>query len=251
MKISVTGKHERAGKPRRQKERHCEFCGWPFTTTRQDAMYFSGMQASGLSEAQARFLTADNGYIAGMPQLRPRREAFCQAIIRSAKTGLSIAECYESAGYKTTGHGSEVNASRLLKDAEIRSRLDELSRPIVKKMAFTLETLSAEVAATIKDARAKGQNSVVVRALELGAKLHGLLTERVDVNVEVGVTRDEILGRLEQRYGHDAISVLRAALAKGDYSAPLIESRTTRHASPSAGRTESDIILEEMPRGER
>jgi hypothetical protein len=43
MGLSVTGKNERAGerKPRQKKERSCEYCGWPFETTRTDAIYCS------------------------------------------------------------------------------------------------------------------------------------------------------------------------------------------------------------------
>jgi hypothetical protein len=149
-----------------------------------------------------------------MPRLRPRREAFAQAIIRSAKTGASIAQCYEEAGYKTTGHASEVNASRMLKDAEVRSRIDELARPAVRKMAFTLETLSEEISETIRAAKAKGSHNTVLRAIELGAKLHGLLTEKISVEHSLG-TRAEIMESIAKRFGQEAADVLSKALSDG------------------------------------
>jgi hypothetical protein len=78
--------------------------------------------------------------------------------------------------------------------------------------------------------------------------LHGLLREKLDITHEVGISRAEILDQLEQRYGREAIEALRAALDQGYPSTPLIDQRTTRHASPTAARSEADIWLEEQPK---
>jgi hypothetical protein len=185
--------------------------------------------------------------IISMPQLRPRRESFCQAIIRSAKNGASIAKCYESAGYKTTGHASEVGASRLMSFDEVKGRLDELARPIMRKTAFTLETLSAEVAQTIADARKAGQHSTVIKGLELASKLHGLLTTKIDVEHSFA-DRAEAFQMIGKRHGEEVAAILREALERG--ADAVIERRAmrARDVSPSPARSEADIFLEEQPR---
>jgi hypothetical protein len=180
-----------------------------------------------------------------MPQLRPRREAFCRNILKSVKDGTSIAQCYERAGYKTSGHASEANASRLLKDAEIKQRIDELARPAVQKTRISVESLLSELETTIADARAAKQNTVVVQALTLSAKLVGPLKEKVEIEHNYGGDREQILSRLEQRHGREAMDVLRAALDKADYATPLIEKRP-RHEIETTGRSEADIALEDV-----
>jgi hypothetical protein len=184
-----------------------------------------------------------------MPALRqPRREAFVRNIIASVKTGKSQAQCYEDAGYTTSGNASEAAASRLLSDVKVKERIDELARPAVRKVAFTLETLSAEVAQTIRDARAAGQHGVVTRALELAAKLHGLLTTKIDVEHSFA-DRAEAFQAISARHGEEVAGILREALERG--ADAVIEERRAlraRDVTPSAGRSEADAIIEEMPR---
>jgi len=74
------------------------------------------------------------------------REAFAQNLINgevltaNAKGGFSVstpvaAECYINAGYKARGHAAESNASRLLKKAEFRARIDHLREVQAEKLA--------------------------------------------------------------------------------------------------------------------
>ena len=110
-----------------------------------------------------------------------RRETFCRMIIEAAKRGLPQTWAYEKAGYHADGHSAEVNASRLLNYAEIKSRLAELGQPAVRRTRVSVESLLNELETTINDARSDGQHSVVVNALTLSAKLVGLLRDRVEV----------------------------------------------------------------------
>jgi hypothetical protein len=111
----------------------------------------------------------------------PRQRAFATAIFKSPKTGQSQAACYASAGYRAEGHAAEVNASRLLKNAEVQAMIDQLARPVIKKARVTIESLLDQLDETITAARADGQHNVVVNALTLSAKLVGLLRERIEV----------------------------------------------------------------------
>ena len=151
----------------------------------------------------------------------------------------------ERAGYKTSGHGSEVAASRLLKDVEVKGRLDELARPAVQKTRISVESLLSELETTIADARAAKQNTVVVQALTLSAKLVGLLKEKVVIEHNYGGDREQILSRLEQRHGVEAMSILRAALDKADYTKPMID-KPARRQIEAGGRSEVDIALEDF-----
>jgi hypothetical protein len=181
-----------------------------------------------------------------MPVLKPRAELFVQTFIRGAKQGVTARQAYIAAGYAARGDAADACASRLLSSAKVRARMDELARPMVRKTAFTLESLSEECERTIRDARLAGQHGVAVRALELAAKLHGLLTTKIDVHHSVGVEREEILARLGEKYGADVADTLRNALGS-----PVIEARALRaprDVTPSAGQSEADAWLEEQPR---
>jgi hypothetical protein len=116
-----------------------------------------------------------------MPMLRPKREAFAHAVLRSAKNGKSLAACYIESGYRARGHAAESNASRLLNFAEVKMRLEELARPAVQKTRVTVESLLDQLDETITAARADGAHGVVVSALTLSAKLVGLLRERIEI----------------------------------------------------------------------
>jgi hypothetical protein len=150
-----------------------------------------------------------------MPRLRQaRREAFVRNIIASVKTGKSQAQCYEDAGYTTTGNASEANASRLLSDAKVKERLDELVRPAAMKTTISLNFLSEEILKTIQDARSKDQHGVVVRAMELAAKIHGLMKQEISVE-HTFTDRQEIMQSIAKRFGQEAAEVLAKALTDG------------------------------------
>jgi hypothetical protein len=117
-----------------------------------------------------------------MPTLKlPRREQFAQNVAKSPKTGSSLAECYVKAGYAARNHSAEQLGSQLLKNIEVRNRVDEILRPAVAKTRVTVESLIAELETTIGDARAAKQHTVVVNALGLSAKLVGLLRDKIEV----------------------------------------------------------------------
>jgi hypothetical protein len=150
-----------------------------------------------------------------MPELKPhRRELFARNAISAAKLGKSQGWAYLQSGYDRTPGAADVAACRLLKNAKVKARIAEIGRPAVKKMQFSLETLSDELAKTIEDARSKGQNSTVIRGIELGAKLHGLLTEKISVEHSLG-TRAEIMESISKRFGAEAAETLAKALTDG------------------------------------
>jgi hypothetical protein len=116
-----------------------------------------------------------------MPALTAKHEQFVQLIARGARFGWTQGEAYQRAGFRATGHTAEVNASRLLKKADIQARLAELAAPAFKKAQVTVESLLAELEANIAGATAAQQHGAVNGAIQLMGKLRGLLTDRVEI----------------------------------------------------------------------
>jgi hypothetical protein len=104
--------------------------------------------------------------------------------------------------------------------------MDELLKPMTQKTAISVESLTAEVQETIASAKAKGQNAIVLKGVELAAKLHGMLRERVDVVHEIGVDRESILVGLGKKYGAEVETMMREALG----APPVIEPKFVRIA---------------------
>jgi hypothetical protein len=94
---------------------------------------------------------------------------------------MNLTRAYIASGYEGRGHVAESGGSRLMSYGEVQMRVDELTRPAVRKTRVTIESLLAELETTIADAREAKQHSVVVRSLELAAKLVGLLKDRVEI----------------------------------------------------------------------
>jgi hypothetical protein len=65
---------------------------------------------------------------------------------------------------------------------EVQMRVDELTRPAVRKARITIESLLAEPEITIADAREAKQHGAVIQALTLAAKVAGFLRERIEVS---------------------------------------------------------------------
>jgi hypothetical protein len=112
------------------------------------------------------------------PLRNTRHEAFAKALFERPKTGMTLAQCYESAGYKTKGHASETMASRLSFAEHVQARVSELQRAVARKAVISIESICAELDEANAVAKAHGQAGAMVSASTLRAKLAGLLTDR-------------------------------------------------------------------------
>lgn len=170
-----------------------------------------------------------------MPALRyPRREAFAQNMARSAKTGKSWRQCYADSGYTGQGHVADVGASRLMTCDDVRSRIDEIMMPVVKKARVSIETLLDQLDTTITEARAEKQHSVVVSALVVSAKLVGLLRTQIEVgspgDFDGCQTTEEIYDKALDELG--GLGGLDAALAEIDKVRERVMEAAARRARP-------------------
>ena len=116
------------------------------------------------------------------PLRNTRHEAFAKALFERPKTGMTLAQCYESAGYKTKGHASETMASRLSFAEHIQARVSELQGAVARKAVISIESICAELDEANAVAKAHGQAGAMVSASTLRAKLAGLLTDKVEVS---------------------------------------------------------------------
>jgi phage terminase small subunit len=106
-----------------------------------------------------------------------KHEKFAQEYAR----GLSQAEAYTNAGYKTTGRRSaDTCATRLLRNVEIRKRINELQRYAADSANLTVATLLNEAASIQRDASRDGNHSAAVAALTAKAKIAGLWVEKTE-----------------------------------------------------------------------
>ena len=67
-------------------------------------------------------------------KINPKQEAFCQAYA----SGLSITQAYVKAGYSENGAGQ--SGEKLLKNADITKRVEELRAKVESKMTYKRET---------------------------------------------------------------------------------------------------------------
>lgn len=109
-----------------------------------------------------------------------KHERFIHLLLEGSKHGWNAAEAYRRV-YGKDGHVAESAASRLLKNVEVRARIAELTAPAVKKTRITVETLLAELDATVQAARQAKQFGAVNGSLALIGKLTGLLRDRLEI----------------------------------------------------------------------
>jgi hypothetical protein len=134
----------------------------------------------------------------------PKHELFAQALAK----GENATKAYQSAGFK----GSRANASRLKANSNVAARVLELSVAGAKSAEVSVASLLAE----LEDARAKAtslnQLSAAVRATSEKAKISGLMTQKIEVEVNQPEyepqTATEVLARILDRVGEKAARAL-------------------------------------------
>lgn len=140
----------------------------------------------------------------------PKHERFAQEIA----SGKTQGEAYEAAGYKAKDHAAEANGNRLLKNAAIEARVQQLLGRVAQGLVLTKQwvierlienadrAMQAEAVKTA-DGTTTGEyryeGSVANRALELLGKEIGMFVDRKEVRSGQldDITPDE-LGRLRQ-----------------------------------------------------
>lgn len=150
--------------------------------------------------------------------LTAKQEAFCQAIV----SGMSQADAYRSAydAGRMKAETVQNKAHVLMKNGEVRVRVEALRAPVVEELRYDLKTAMKEAMEAYEVAKDRGNGGAMVAATTLRAKLYGLLVERKEVRT--GPLDD--LGYDELKRLNDAIG----AAGKTDEPSAL-DAGSTRH----------------------
>lgn len=104
-----------------------------------------------------------------MPILNnPRRERFAQRVAEAGNASAAYRSTYGS-----DGRSAEVGGSRLLRNAEVRGRVQELQGETAKAAVMTLEEQRLLLAAIARGEHLNAKICDRIRAIELDAKLAG------------------------------------------------------------------------------
>jgi phage terminase small subunit len=130
--------------------------------------------------------------------LTAKQEAFCQAVV----SGMSQADAYRKA-YDAGNMKAETiqkRASELMANGEVSGRVKELRAPVIAKLQYGLEDAMTEAEEAFKVAKLKENGGAMVAAVQLRAKLNGLLVERRGVTVNsIQELKDTALDRFIDR----------------------------------------------------
>lgn len=115
--------------------------------------------------------------------LNAKQERFVQALVAE---GMNASAAYRIAGYPATRDGAiRANASRLLTNANVRSRVAELQRQAAAKTLVTIESITEELNASLAIAKEQRNPAAMTTASMAKAKLHGLVVDRAEVEQTV------------------------------------------------------------------
>ena len=116
--------------------------------------------------------------------LTAKREKFCQLVA----AGTTYTDAYLEAYQKPVGYdrkGAAVEGSRLMAITDLALRVQELGRPVIRKVQrkfeYNLKKALGDAEDTYNLAYEHGNANTMLAAIELRAKLAHLLTEHVDV----------------------------------------------------------------------
>ncbi|MEO8564987.1 MAG: terminase small subunit, partial [Betaproteobacteria bacterium] len=97
-----------------------------------------------------------------------------------------------SAGYSPNRANS--SAHRLLRDARIKAAVDAIRAEVAERAGYTVERCMTELEKGMNFALSTENASAYVRAVELRAKLAGILVDKVDLRAAIGVFQINVHG---------------------------------------------------------
>lgn len=110
--------------------------------------------------------------------LTPKQERFCLTYLETGNASEAYRRAYDAEKMKP--ESINVNACKLLSDAKIAQRLEELRAPVREKAQLTLESHLARLDELSRKAEADLQFGPAITAETNRGKAAGLYTEKVD-----------------------------------------------------------------------
>jgi len=109
--------------------------------------------------------------------MTPKQEKFCQTYIECGNASEAYRQVYDAD--KMNANSIHKEASELLRHEKVSARIAQLQNEHLKRHHITVDSLTSELDETRQLAIDKGQSSAAVSAIMGKAKLHGLLSERL------------------------------------------------------------------------
>ena len=159
--------------------------------------------------------------LAAMPKpLTPRDRSF---IAEYMKHGIA-SRAYALSGFKVSTRGAlDACASRKLRSAKIRAEIKRREHAMVKRADITLDSLLADLAEDRALARRLDQPSAAIAAVQLTAKLCGLLVERKESGAPgdfaAAKTPDEVIAAVRAELGDEAAALVARMAGEADEQA--------------------------------
>ena len=135
--------------------------------------------------------------------LTPKQENFCLAYLETGNASEAYRRSYNAQNMKP--ESINVNACKLLSDAKIAQRLEELRAPIIAKAQLTVEDLLAELEEARQLALETESPAPAVSATMGKAKLLGLdkvVVDNISSDGSMSPSRagDAVLAALEKKH---------------------------------------------------
>lgn len=113
--------------------------------------------------------------------LNSRQEAFCRGLAE----GLSQSAAYVRAGYKPRGPVADAEASRMVRNPKVASRLSELRREAAYRSTKTVASLVAGLDHALAIAQEDRNANAMIAAIVAQAKLLGLVVDKSQIETTV------------------------------------------------------------------
>lgn len=117
--------------------------------------------------------------------LTPKQEAFACAYVETGNASEAYRRAYNAENMKP--NVIHVKASELLSDGRVAVRVEELQAMAAERCMVTVESITRELEEARALALQEAQSSAAVAASMGKAKLHGLLTDNVNLKGGVAV----------------------------------------------------------------
>ena len=113
--------------------------------------------------------------------LTSKQEKFAQGVA----SGITQADAYRAAYNASNMKVDSVHckASVLMTDVKIRSRVEELRKPVILKMQYGLEQAMIEAEEALNVCRENNHGGSMINAITLRSKLNGLLVDKKEIKL--------------------------------------------------------------------
>lgn len=134
-----------------------------------------------------------------MPDLTPKQERFAQVYVETSNASEAYRQAYDAENMLPETIWPE--ASKTLSNHKVATRVMELQQQHADRHAITVDSITEELNEARMMAIEKEKPEAMISASNSKAKLHGLVTDKVDskTTIEAGDTFSAMMKRIDGR----------------------------------------------------